>query len=102
MQPEDLHLVITGPREDVRDVFVSNEPGVQLNATMRVGTCSLRRMAQIRAMYPDVQILPIRGNVDTRLRKLVAAGDDFILLAAGRLTTPHLQEHPASSIPSLS
>src|SRR5258708_21764740 len=94
MQPEDLRLVITGPREDVRDVFVSNEPGVQLNATMRIGTCSLRRMAQIRAAYPDVQILPIRGNVDTRLRKLQPAKDDLIRLPAAGLHRRGIQGHP--------
>lgn len=98
IQPEDLRLVITGPREDVRDVFISNEPGVQLNATTRIGTCSLRRMAQIRAMYPDVQILPIRGNVDTRLRKLAAGEYDCILLAAAGLHRLDLQEHLADRL----
>lgn len=98
MQPEDLRLVIAGPREDVRDVFVSNEPGIQLNATMRIGTCSLRRMAQIRAAYPDVQILPIRGNVDTRLRKLEAGEYDCILLAAAGLHRLDMQEHLADRI----
>ncbi|MFL5628563.1 MAG: hydroxymethylbilane synthase [Ktedonobacteraceae bacterium] len=98
MQPADLRLVIVGPREDVRDVFVSNEPGIQLGANMRVGTCSLRRMAQIRALYPAVQILPIRGNVDTRLRKLDAGEYDCILLAAAGLHRLDMQERLAGRI----
>src|SRR6266487_2997854 len=98
VQPSDLRLVIVGPREDVRDVFVSNEPGMQLGANMRVGTCSLRRMAQIRALYPGVQILPIRGNVDTRLRKLDAGEYDCILLAAAGLHRLDMQERLAGRI----
>ncbi len=98
MRPTDLRLVIVGPREDVRDVFVSNEPGMQLSANIRVGTCSLRRMAQIRALYPSVQILPIRGNVDTRLRKLEAREYDCILLAAAGLHRLDMQERLAGRI----
>jgi hydroxymethylbilane synthase len=52
---------------------------------MRVGTCSLRRTAQILALSQDVQILPLRGNVDTRLRKLEAGDYDSIVLAAAGL-----------------
>src|SRR5947209_8855993 len=79
VQPEGLRLVIIGPREDVRDVLVANtayqfsdrdlqptNSNGQTPANPRVGTCSLRRTAQIRALLPDAQILPIRGNVDTR------------------------------------
>ncbi len=96
--PDDLHLVVTGPREDVRDVFVSNVafeithgtllpvvPYAHLTPSMRVGTCSLRRTAQIRAICPDAEILSLRGNVDTRLRKLEAGDYDGIVLAAAGL-----------------
>ncbi len=52
---------------------------------MRIGTCSLRRTAQLRAWLPDIEILPLRGNVDTRLRKLDAGEYDGIVLAAAGL-----------------
>ncbi len=52
---------------------------------VRIGTCSLRRTAQIRALFPEVEILPLRGNVDTRLRKLDAGDYDGIVLAAAGL-----------------
>ena len=52
---------------------------------VRIGTCSLRRTAQIRALFPEVEILPLRGNVDTRLRKLDAGDFDGIVLAAAGL-----------------
>ncbi len=52
---------------------------------VRIGTCSLRRTAQIRALFPGVEILPLRGNVDTRLRKLDAGDYDGIVLAAAGL-----------------
>lgn len=96
-QPEGLCVVVTGPREDVRDVLVSNVP-LQLTeegllpceperqrTALRIGTGSLRRGAQIRALCPQTQILPLRGNVDTRLRKLAAGDYDAILLASAGL-----------------
>ncbi len=52
---------------------------------LRIGTCSLRRTAQLRAWLPDVEILPLRGNVDTRLRKLDDGEYDAIVLAAAGL-----------------
>src|SRR6266536_4351241 len=85
IQPVDLRLVIMGPREDVRDVFVAHEQGLQPGNNIRIGICSLRRMAQVRSLYPDAHILSIRGNVDTRLRKLEAHQYDGILLAAAGL-----------------
>ena len=63
-------------------------PGVgdpHVRPDLRIGTCSLRRTAQIRALYPEVVILPLRGNVDTRLRKLDAGDYDGIVLAAAGL-----------------
>src|SRR5256885_15417419 len=79
VQPTGLHVVVVGPREDVRDVLLSRydlriakkslsmkTSSGESTPSMRVGTCSLRRTAQIRALSQDVQILPLRGNVDTR------------------------------------
>src|SRR5437588_2417555 len=82
IQPVDLRLVIMGPREDVRDVFVAHEQGLQPGNNIRIGTCSLRRMAQVRSFYPDAHILSIRGSVDTRLRKPEAHQYYGTLLAA--------------------
>jgi hydroxymethylbilane synthase len=110
-QPDGMHVVVTGPREDVRDAFVSNTPfqispdGLfpvgpteQLNASLRIGTCSLRRTAQVRWLCPNAEILPLRGNVDTRLRKLEAGNYDGILLAAAGLHRMDLQEHLAQRL----
>lgn len=80
-QSEGLCVVVVGAREDVRDVLVVNGKATPL----RIGTCSLRRTAQIRALFPEVEILPLRGNVDTRLRKLDAGDYDGIVLAAAGL-----------------
>ncbi len=84
-QPAGLRLMVLGPREDVRDVLVTNDTMLTAEANLRIGTCSLRRTAQIRTQYPHVQILPIRGNVDTRLRKLTEHEYDGIILAAAGL-----------------
>src|SRR5438270_1282091 len=75
------------PREDARDAFVSrNFPSLAaLPKNARVGTSSLRREAQLRAMRPDLQVLPLRGNVDTRLRKLESGEFEAIILAAAGL-----------------
>ena len=95
VQPQGLCLQVVGPREDVRDVFVLNEQvrdGVLRGETperqeeLRIGTGSLRRTAQLRAIYPNAHILPIRGNVETRLRKLDAHEYDGIVLAAAGLS----------------
>jgi hydroxymethylbilane synthase len=110
-QPDNLRLIVMGPREDVRDVLVTNVP-VQIvdgqlrraaadpmaSAPLRIGTCSLRRTAQIRAICPDVEILPLRGNVDTRLRKLDAGEYDAIVLASAGLHRLGLQERLAQRL----
>ncbi len=114
-QPDELRLVITGPREDVRDVFISNQKTTAVGArfiasrggeeaapergtNLRIGTSSLRRTAQIRSLWPDAQILPIRGNVDTRLRKLEANEYDAIVLAAAGLHRLDLQDRFADRL----
>ncbi len=74
-------------REDSRDAFCSQrwESIDQLPANARVGTSSLRRQAQLRALRPDLELIPLRGNVDTRLRKLANGDYDAIILAAAGL-----------------
>ena len=71
-------------REDPRDVLLSRsyDSLSHLPRGARVGTSSLRRQAQLRALRPDLEIHPLRGNVDTRLRKLDEGGFDAIVLAA--------------------
>ena len=74
-------------RENPRDVFCSRKYGSMedLPRGARVGTSSLRRQAQLKAVRPDLDIHPLRGNVDTRLRKLEAGEYDAIILAAAGL-----------------
>ncbi len=71
-------------REDPRDVFcsVKFQSVEELPRAAKVGTSSLRRQAQLKALRPDLEIYPLRGNVDTRLRKLEAGEYDAIILAA--------------------
>jgi hydroxymethylbilane synthase len=86
--PAGLCLGAICEREDVRDAFVARPHIASLAALpqqAKVGTSSLRREAQIRSLRPDLEILPIRGNVDTRLRKLDAGEYDAIILAAAGL-----------------
>jgi hydroxymethylbilane synthase len=93
-QPERLCVVAVGAREDVRDVLVVNGKTTPL----RIGTCSLRRTAQIRALLPEVEILPLRGNVETRLRKLDAGDYDGIVLAAAGLHRLGMHERLAGRV----
>lgn len=80
-------LAVILPREDPRDALVSNKVDdlAQLPAGAVVGTSSLRREAQIRALYPHLIVRPLRGNLDTRLAKLDKGEYDAIILAAAGL-----------------
>lgn len=111
VQPEGLRVVVIGPREDIRDVLVSHnvwqisEQGLLSVMTekrrqkpLRIGTCSLRRIAQISALSPSAEILPLRGNVDTRLRKLEAGEYDGILLASAGLHRLGMQDQLADRL----
>ena len=93
-QPEGLCVVAVGAREDVRDALVVNSQITPL----RIGTCSLRRAAQLRALLPEVEILPLRGNVETRLRKLDAGDYDGIVLAAAGLHRLGMHERLAARV----
>ncbi|MEP7058379.1 MAG: hydroxymethylbilane synthase [Caldimonas sp.] len=85
--PPGFALAAVLEREDARDAFVSNRyaslDALPHGAT--VGTSSLRRVVQLRALRPDLRIEPLRGNLDTRLRKLDEGGYDAIVLAAAGL-----------------
>ncbi len=82
-----LVIAAIPPREDARDTLITRDGRTlhQLPRAARLGTSSLRRMALIRAARPDLQVTPLRGNVDTRLRKLDAGQLDAIVLAAAGL-----------------
>lgn len=81
-------------REDPRDVFVSADGRTleQLRGKGRVGTGSIRRRAQLLFRFPDLEVVPIRGNVDTRLKKIFSENLDGIILAAAGLNRLGLSE----------
>jgi len=83
----DFEIAAITKREDARDAFCSVKYGSidELPRGANVGTSSLRRQAQLKAIRPDLQIHPLRGNVDTRLRKLEAGEYDAVILAAAGL-----------------
>ena len=85
--PEGLHIAAICEREDPRDAFVSNAHTSlgSLPQGAIVGTSSLRRQCQLRALRPDLEIRDLRGNVNTRLAKLDAGDYDAIILAAAGL-----------------
>ena len=85
--PDGLSLAAFPEREDARDVLVSRAAGgfEQLREGAAVGTSSPRRRAIALALRPDLKIEPLRGNVDTRLRKLESGGLEAIILAAAGL-----------------
>jgi hydroxymethylbilane synthase len=109
--PAGLVLAAVPPREDPRDALLltpaisaqlaqagsSAASASQLIAALpmgaRVGTSSLRRICQLKRLRPDLEILPLRGNVDTRLRKLLAGELDAMVLAAAGLCRLGLGEH---------
>lgn len=85
--PEGFALACVMEREDPRDAFVSNRFATlaDLPQGAVVGTSSLRRVVLLRALRPDLRIEPLRGNLDTRLRKLDDGNYDAIVLAAAGL-----------------
>jgi hydroxymethylbilane synthase len=88
-------------REDPRDVLVAARPVTlaDLPAGARIGTSSLRRSAQLLAARPDLTLLPVRGNVDTRIRKVLEGQYDAIILAAAGVTRLGLMENVRQHLP---
>ena len=93
--PEGLEVMASPPREDNRDAFVSLEYNSvdELEKGAVVGSSSLRRKAQLLAMRPDVEVKEIRGNVDTRLKKLESGEYQAILMAYAGLKRLGFTEH---------
>ncbi|HEY7867294.1 MAG TPA: hydroxymethylbilane synthase [Psychromonas sp.] len=98
--PEGLGLTTICEREDPRDAFVSNhyQQLDKLPEGAVVGTSSLRRQCQILALRPDIIIKNLRGNVNTRLRKLDEGEYDAIILAAAGLIRLKMQDRITSLI----
>jgi hydroxymethylbilane synthase len=99
--PEGLEIACVLPRDDPRDVFLSRTAAsfAALPKGARVGTASLRRQAQLLRRRPDLEVAPIRGNVDTRLRKLAAGEADALVLALCGLQRLGVAEQATEILP---
>jgi hydroxymethylbilane synthase len=80
--PQGLCVAAVPRRDDARDVLVAAETFAELNPGARVGTSSLRRQVQLRHLRQDLELVLMRGNLDTRLRKLDGGDCDALVLAA--------------------
>lgn len=100
-QPSGLALAAVSAREDVRDVLVTRAGDSldELPAGSRLGTSSRRRTAQLRHYRSDLDILDLRGNVDTRVRKLEDGQYDAIIMAAAGLRRLGLDSHITQYLP---
>jgi hydroxymethylbilane synthase len=112
--PEGIVLACTMTREDARDALLPapglvldpRDPVGSLPKGARIGTSSVRREAILRSLRPDLSILPLRGNIDTRMAKLDAGAFDAILLAVAGLKRigadqhPHLPLDPENFVPA--
>lgn len=96
--PEGLHIGIITKRENPFDAFISNKCAtcLELPQGATVGTSSLRRKAQLARIRPDLKIEDLRGNLDTRLRKLDEGQYDAIILAAAGLNRLSLSDRARS------
>jgi len=101
--PEGLVLGAIPEREDWHDVLVTRDRLTfeQLPAGARIGTASLRRRALIAAVRPDIELVPIRGNVDTRMNKALSGELDGVVLAAAGLRRLGHADHATVPIPIL-
>jgi hydroxymethylbilane synthase len=92
--PEGLHLAAITRREDPRDIVISRNGKRLLDQPQgaRIGTSSLRRQSQIKHLRPDFEIIPLRGNLDTRIKKLGKEGLDAVVLAAAGLRRLGLED----------
>ena len=85
VRPKEIHIAAVRPRGDVRDRIVGAESIDKLEQGAVVGTSSPRRKAQLLRLRPDLKIVPIRGNVETRLKKVESGEVDATLLASAGL-----------------
>jgi hydroxymethylbilane synthase len=85
VRPEDIHIAAVRPRGDVRDRIVGATSVDELKKGAVVGTSSPRRKAQLLRLRPDLKIVPLRGNVETRLKAVESGEVDATLLSAAGL-----------------
>jgi hydroxymethylbilane synthase len=99
--PAGLTIACYLPRADVRDAFISAKAAklALLPAGAVVGTSSLRRQAQVKRLRPDLEVVPLRGNVDTRLKKLEEGVADATLLACAGLKRLGLESRITQPLP---
>lgn len=100
--PDGFELVAVSEREDPRDAFVSPKYASldEMPEGARVGTASLRRELMLRMRYPHLKVLPVRGNVGTRLRKLNEGEYDALVMASAGLKRLGLAERIREIIPA--
>ena len=99
--PEGLQIRVIPRREDPRDVLISRNHLTldELPSGAKIGTSSLRRRAQLLSFRPDLQIVPLRGNVETRIKKLNSMGLDAVVLAAAATKRMSLERRVSQFIP---
>jgi hydroxymethylbilane synthase len=100
--PKGLHLSAITKREDPRDVFISKDGTLLKNLPQgaKIGTSSLRRQAQLLHFRDDFEMVPLRGNLDTRLKKLKTMNLDGIILAYAGVKRLGLEERITEIIPT--
>ena len=100
--PEGLKLAVVTKRHKVNDVFIAKKPGITIDTLPKgatVATGSLRRKSQLQHLRPDITVLDLRGNVPTRIQKLLDSDWDAIILACAGVERLNLVEHISSYIP---
>ena len=80
--PDDLPLIAFSDREDPRDVLILPAGAESMDPSLPIGTSSLRRELQVKELFPEMKTAPVRGNVETRLRKLDEGQYSALILAA--------------------
>ena len=80
--PEDLPIIAYSDREDPRDVLILPEGAENIDPSLPIGTSSLRRELQVKELFPGIETAPVRGNVETRIRKLDEGQYSALILAA--------------------
>jgi hydroxymethylbilane synthase len=95
--PVELEIAAVPEREDARDVFISLKAKslFELEPNSTIGTGSMRRQSQLLALRPDLKILDIRGNIDSRIKKLKSGAYDAVILARAGLNRLGLQNEIA-------
>jgi hydroxymethylbilane synthase len=100
--PKGLHLSVITKREDPRDVFISRDGRTlkELPQRAKIGTSSLRRQAQLLHFRNDFELIPLRGNLDTRLKKIKTMNLDGIVLAFAGMKRLGFEERIAEILPT--